>query len=179
MATWRMLFACWITKAKNTYPEYIILIAFLCNSVYKKAPNITFIRALPVFFKNEWCPTTAVQQRQLVGAVGCGTVLSGLNSLLVFDILQNHSGCIQRYSGHISPLCPLLGTALASLLHAVNDCIRLQLYRQSVFISRENIDSMYHCVSTGTRVLDSDDSSSKFYIINVQSEFDFHVTVHR
>jgi hypothetical protein len=28
MATWGMLFAYWITKAKNTHPEYVILTAF-------------------------------------------------------------------------------------------------------------------------------------------------------
>jgi len=28
MKTWRMHIACWITKATNTRPEYVILIAF-------------------------------------------------------------------------------------------------------------------------------------------------------
>ena len=28
MTIWRMLVACWITKATNTYSEYVILIAF-------------------------------------------------------------------------------------------------------------------------------------------------------
>ena len=28
MTTWRMLIACWITEATNTYPEYANLIAF-------------------------------------------------------------------------------------------------------------------------------------------------------
>jgi len=28
MTTWRVRIACWITKATNTYTEYVILIAF-------------------------------------------------------------------------------------------------------------------------------------------------------
>jgi len=28
MTIWRMSFACWVTKATNTYLEYVILIAF-------------------------------------------------------------------------------------------------------------------------------------------------------
>jgi hypothetical protein len=41
-------FACWISKATDTHSEYVILIAFHGNNSYANAPNIMFIRALPV-----------------------------------------------------------------------------------------------------------------------------------
>jgi hypothetical protein len=53
-------------------------------------------------FENELFPTSAVQQRQHVDAVGCGTFSSGLISKFVFDILQIPNGCIQIYNGCIA-----------------------------------------------------------------------------
>jgi hypothetical protein len=52
-------------------------------------------------FETELFPTTAVQQRQYVDAVGCPTYSSGLISIFVFDILQNPAGCIHICSGCI------------------------------------------------------------------------------
>jgi hypothetical protein len=38
-----MRFACWVTKAKNKYSEYVILIAFHGNSVYMNASRYVYI----------------------------------------------------------------------------------------------------------------------------------------
>jgi hypothetical protein len=48
--TWRMCFACWITKDTDTHSEYVILIAFHGNNGYTNAPQYYVIRALPVLF---------------------------------------------------------------------------------------------------------------------------------
>jgi hypothetical protein len=42
----RMRFACWITKAKNKYSEYVMLTAFHSNSVYMNASCYTHISCL-------------------------------------------------------------------------------------------------------------------------------------
>ena len=47
---WRMRIACWITKATNTHPEYVILIAFHRNNGCRNAPKCYFIRTLHVLF---------------------------------------------------------------------------------------------------------------------------------
>ena len=35
---WRMRISCWITKATDTHSEYVVLIAFHCNSGCTNAP---------------------------------------------------------------------------------------------------------------------------------------------
>jgi hypothetical protein len=45
---WRMRIACWITKATNTHPEYIILIAFQRTNGCKNAPPCYVLRTFPV-----------------------------------------------------------------------------------------------------------------------------------
>jgi len=46
--TMRMLIACWILKAKNTYSQYTILTAFHCKNVCTKEPKCYVIRTLSV-----------------------------------------------------------------------------------------------------------------------------------
>ena len=43
--------ACWITKATDTHSEYVILIAFHCNSGYMNASQCYGLRTLPVLFE--------------------------------------------------------------------------------------------------------------------------------
>jgi hypothetical protein len=43
MTTWRMRFACWITKATNTRSEYVMLF-FYGNDCYEKTPQCYAIR---------------------------------------------------------------------------------------------------------------------------------------
>jgi hypothetical protein len=46
-----MRFPCWITKATDTHSEYVILIAFSRQQWLRElAPNVTFIRTLPVLY---------------------------------------------------------------------------------------------------------------------------------
>ena len=45
---WPLFFACWVTKATDTHPEYVILIVFDDNSGYANAPQYYVIRTLPV-----------------------------------------------------------------------------------------------------------------------------------
>ena len=51
-------------------------------------------------------PTTAVQRRQHVEAVGCRMFASGLTSTFVFGVLQIPSGCIEICSGSLHPTAP-------------------------------------------------------------------------
>jgi len=51
-------------------------------------------------------PTTAVQHRQQVEAVGCRMFVSGPISTFVFGVLQIPSGCIQIFSGSMHPTAP-------------------------------------------------------------------------
>ena len=81
---------------------YIYIYVYVCVYIY------IFI----FIFENELFPTTAVQQRQHVDAVGCGTFFSGLISMFVFDILQIPSGCNQIYSGCIARTFIQLATGL-------------------------------------------------------------------
>jgi len=50
MIIWHMHFACWIPKATNTYPKYVILLRFLSNSGYMNAPQYYVICTLPLMF---------------------------------------------------------------------------------------------------------------------------------
>jgi len=44
MTTWRMLIACWITKAENTHSKYVILKDFaLQQLLHKHAPMLCFM----------------------------------------------------------------------------------------------------------------------------------------
>jgi len=52
-----------------------------------------------LYIENGLFPTTAVQQRKGVDAVGCRTLFSELISMCVFDTLQIPSECIQTYRG--------------------------------------------------------------------------------
>jgi hypothetical protein len=56
--------------------------------------------------QNELFPTTAVQQRQHVDAVGYRKSFKGLITMFVFDILQSPVRCIQIYSGALHPIAP-------------------------------------------------------------------------
>jgi hypothetical protein len=57
----------------------------------------------------------AVQQKQHVDAVGCGTIFfSRLVSVFASDILQIHSGDIQISSGLSAPTCTPLARTLRS-----------------------------------------------------------------
>ena len=40
MTVWRMRSTCWIPKATNTHPQYIILILFHCDIGCMNAPNV-------------------------------------------------------------------------------------------------------------------------------------------
>jgi len=64
--------------------------------------SVTLHKASCIFvlFENELCPTTVVQQRQLMDAVDCHTFYSRLISMFDFDILQIVNGCIQICSGY-------------------------------------------------------------------------------
>jgi hypothetical protein len=46
----RMRFACWVTKATDKHPEYVILIAVYANNGYANAPEYYDISNLPLFF---------------------------------------------------------------------------------------------------------------------------------
>ena len=50
MTMWRMRIAFWILKSTNTHSEYVILVAFQCNSGCTKAHHCCIIRTLPVSF---------------------------------------------------------------------------------------------------------------------------------
>jgi len=50
---WRMRFACWITKATNTYSEYVLLL-FQGSSGYKNAPKYCVI---PTYIACLWLLT--------------------------------------------------------------------------------------------------------------------------
>jgi len=56
--TWRLHFACLITKATDTHTEYVILAAFHGNMVSRTCLNVTFIRTLPVLY-SKWRVFTA------------------------------------------------------------------------------------------------------------------------
>jgi hypothetical protein len=62
--------------------------------------------------KNEFSPTTTVQQRNHVKAVGRRTFFVWLIGMFVFEILLISSGCIQICSGLIAPTCIPLATGL-------------------------------------------------------------------
>jgi hypothetical protein len=64
------------------------------NALYNIAQSFLHIYIYIYIFLNELCPTTAVQQRQHVDAVGYRKFFSGLVSIFIFDILQVHSECI-------------------------------------------------------------------------------------
>ena len=54
MTIWRKRIARLITKAINTHPEYVIIIAFQCNNGCSNAPKCTYvIRILPVLFYSD------------------------------------------------------------------------------------------------------------------------------
>jgi len=49
MAIWRMRFVCWIPKATNTHPGYVILILlFHCSCYYTNTPRCYVTRTLSV-----------------------------------------------------------------------------------------------------------------------------------
>ena len=52
MAIWRMRFACWISKAANTQPEYVIFIAFPRQQWLRERPSVLgyIYSACPVIF---------------------------------------------------------------------------------------------------------------------------------
>ena len=45
-----MRFACWITKATNTHPEYLIIIAFYASNDYVNVPQCYVTHILLVLF---------------------------------------------------------------------------------------------------------------------------------
>jgi hypothetical protein len=49
IAIWRMRIACWIPKATNTHPEYVIFIAFLLQQWLRERPSVLRRSTLPVF----------------------------------------------------------------------------------------------------------------------------------
>ena len=65
---WRMHFACWIPKARDTYSEYVIL-PFHGNNAYANAPHCCSIRTLPVLFINIILFT---QMSGVIKSVMCG-----------------------------------------------------------------------------------------------------------
>jgi hypothetical protein len=53
-------FVCWITKATNTHPEYLILVALHCNKCNSNAPQYyvahtlsLFLNIIKIFFRLE------------------------------------------------------------------------------------------------------------------------------
>ena len=48
MTTWRMRIARWITNATDTHSEYVVFMAFPCNSGCTNAPLCYVIRTLPL-----------------------------------------------------------------------------------------------------------------------------------
>jgi len=69
MTVWRMLIACWITKATNILSEYVILTAFPLQKDCTNEPQCCITRTLPVMLKEprtfkstlintEFCRTT-------------------------------------------------------------------------------------------------------------------------
>jgi hypothetical protein len=50
MTIWRMRMAYWISKATNTYSEYVVLVTFHCNNRYTNAPQSYVIRTFSVSF---------------------------------------------------------------------------------------------------------------------------------
>ena len=51
ITTRRVRFACYITKATDTHPEYVILISFHCSSCYISSPHRYDIPSSPLFFQ--------------------------------------------------------------------------------------------------------------------------------
>ena len=52
MTIWRMRIACWTSKATNTHSEYVIFIAYTLQQwLNERAPNVTFIRTLPILLQ--------------------------------------------------------------------------------------------------------------------------------
>ena len=45
---WRMRFACWVTKATDTHPEYLILIAFRQQQRLRERTSVSRYNTLPV-----------------------------------------------------------------------------------------------------------------------------------
>ena len=50
MTVWRMLIEHWITKATGTHSEFVVVIAFYCNSGCTNAPQCYVIHTLLVLF---------------------------------------------------------------------------------------------------------------------------------
>jgi len=48
---WRMLIACWVTKATDTHSEYVILIASSATMVTPRRLSVTFIHTLLVLLQ--------------------------------------------------------------------------------------------------------------------------------
>jgi len=58
MTIWGLSIACWIPKATNTHSEYVILLLFQGNNIYKNAPECYVICGLlallnTFFFKDQ------------------------------------------------------------------------------------------------------------------------------
>jgi hypothetical protein len=52
MTIWGMRIACWIPKATNAHPEYVIIIAFPLQQWSKERSSMSIVRTLPVLLWN-------------------------------------------------------------------------------------------------------------------------------
>ena len=52
---WRMRFACWVTKATDTHPEYLILIAFRQQQRLRERTSVSRYNTLPVVLADTSC----------------------------------------------------------------------------------------------------------------------------
>ena len=63
-----MRFACWITKAADTHPEYVLLIAFARQKwLHKTRLSVMFIGTLPVLFKKNEEKVREINRRPVKG----------------------------------------------------------------------------------------------------------------
>ena len=71
-----MRFACWLTKATNTYPEYVILTAFTLQDLLHEGFSV--LRTLPVLFNVKPGGSCKVHQdirTNALGKVSCESVM--------------------------------------------------------------------------------------------------------
>ena len=96
---------------KNAFVRTTKSALYLLNALYKIACNISPVHT---FFKMNVFELRLFKRQHVVW-VGCLILLSGLISMLVFNILQIPSGCIRICRRCIAPNCKHLAMGLVNV----------------------------------------------------------------
>ena len=88
MTTWLMCITCWITKAKNTHLEYVILTAFpLQQWLHKRACMLRY-STLPVLFRSLWLTILILLRFSFRLSILAVLMLQSLNPSYILHVIN-------------------------------------------------------------------------------------------